>query len=107
MNYIVMLANSNYDVYLRWINMSYDQFMAATTEIATKFVLLFIALAILLGWYIYTVIIFLKGRLKRDVAKKFKKICKWEHRSPIEQEKYIIEKFIDEYTEEHGIIWKK
>ncbi len=46
-----------------------------------------------------------KARLDRRTAKKFRKICKLEYRTPIEQEHLIINKFIEEYTKQNHIDW--
>lgn len=57
-------------------------------------------------YYIYTIILFLIARLDRETAKRFKTICKIKKISPINCEKILIRKFVDDYTEEHKLEWK-
>lgn len=98
---------ASYELYRAWMSMSYEQFNAATTQVTIKVFYLIVALVILLGWYIYTLIFFIKARMDKQTTKKFKKICKWEFRDPIKQEHIIIKEFIDRYTEEHKIDWSE
>ena len=72
-----------------------------------SFICLILALIVLLGWYIYTCILFYKGKLPKQTIKKFKKICKWEYRNPIDQQKLIIDEYINKYTKEHKIDWEE
>lgn len=64
-----------------------------------------IALIILGGWYIYTVILFQKAKWDKTQLKKFKKICKWEFRDETRMVHLVIKEFIDKYTQEHKINW--
>lgn len=59
------------------------------------------------GWYIYTAILFKKGKLDKKTAKKFKKIAEWECRDTINQEKLIIRQYIEHYTRVHSINWEE
>ena len=44
-------------------------------------------------------------QLDEETKRKFKAICNMECRTPREQEKYLIEKFIETYTTENQIDW--
>lgn len=46
-------------------------------------------------------------QLDEETKRKFKAICNMEYKTPREQEKLIIEKFIETYTLEHHIDWDK
>ena len=43
--------------------------------------------------------------LDEETKRKFKAICNMEYRKPIEQEAFLIAKYVEEYTKEHNIDW--
>lgn len=59
----------------------------------------------LLIYFIYTRFLFKKARIDKRSYERFKKICKMEYRDPIDQEKLIIDQFIEKYSKEHNIVW--
>lgn len=48
-----------------------------------------------------------KGRLDKLNYKKFKVISQMECRNPIDEEKYIIKKYIEEYSKANKIDWSE
>ena len=95
----------NYENYLKWMSMTYEQFETAMNVIATKFAYLLLANAILTACQIFIFFYLLKHKLNRKTEKKWKAICKMEHRKSYEQEKFVIEKFIEEYAITNRINW--
>lgn len=57
-------------------------------------------------WTSTRIIVLINGP-DRETIKKFKKICKWEHRDPIRQEAIAYEEHVAKYTEEHNIDWNQ
>lgn len=68
---------------------------------------LYLNILILGAYCVLSIILTLRGRMDKTIMKKFKKICKWEFRKPIDQEKLIITEFVNRYTEENNIDWKE
>lgn len=47
----------------------------------------------------------IRCRLPKDIAKKYKQICKMEDRTTVDQEKRIIKEFIKTYENTHNLRW--
>ena len=66
-----------------------------------------VAIFLLGGWFIGTILIFRKGKMKKETERKWKKICEWECRDSIEQEHIIIEEYVERYAKEKSINWSE
>lgn len=93
----------DYEVYLKWMAMTYEEFDRATAVIAIRFVCLLIALTTLIVWFIYFAVIVFKTKPDRTTVRKFKKLCKIETRSHTDQVKYALRKYVEAYEKEHRI----
>jgi len=86
----------------------YQRFLETITY--ERYLVMMSSLLIVLIFSIRQIVFNHKAKLPKDIAKKFKRICELENRNPIEQEKYIIKKYIEEYEKSYpgygGTRWK-
>lgn len=53
------------------------------------------------------IISYLQHRPDKETRKKWKQICKWEHRDSYRQETFAMKEYIAKYTEEHNVDWNR
>ena len=82
-----------YEMYLKFMdNMTYQ-----------KYIILMAMLGIILICAIHQIIINHKAKMPKEIGKRFLKVCELENRQPIDQEHYIIKKYVEEYERENQV----